>query len=66
MKDLFLKVLVEEGYEVVYSGFYKQKKIKFLVDNYEGNHYSLLEGDLTKDEWDTVVSLHYNDDYNEF
>ena len=63
MEDLCLKVLIEEEYETVYVGFYKQKKIKFLVNNYNGFHYSLLEGNLTKKEWDNVVLLHYTDDY---
>lgn len=65
MKELSLKCLLEEEKEVLYEGYYKLKKIKFLVNNYEGNYYSLLIGDLTKDEWETVVALHYNDNYEE-
>lgn len=65
MKELSLKCLLEEEKEVFYEGYYKLKKIKFLVNNYDGNHYSLLIGDLTKDEWEIVVGLHYNDDYEE-
>ena len=35
-----------------------------IVNTFEGDHYSLLSGDLTKDEWDNVVAMHYNDDYD--
>ena len=64
MKELVLRVETEEDYEIYYSGYYKSKEFSMIVNTFEGDHYSLLSGDLTKDEWDNVVAMHYNDDYD--
>ena len=63
MKELTLKVLNQEDYEIHYSGSYKSKPFEMIVNTYDGNYYSLIKGDLTKDEWNTIIAKHYHEDY---
>lgn len=62
-KELSLKKINQEDFEIHYSGYYRLKPFELIVNTYDGYHFSLIKGDLTKEEWNDVVSKYYYVDY---
>lgn len=63
MKELSLKIINQEEFEFHYSGYYRLKPFEMIVNTYDGNYFSLIKGDLTKEEWHDVIAKYYHDDY---
>ena len=63
MKELCLKKINQEDFEIHYSGYYRLKPFEMIVNTYDGYNFSLIKGELTKDEWNDVVAKYYHDDY---
>lgn len=63
MKELSLKKINQEGFEIHYSGYYRLKPFEMIVNLRHGYDLSLIGGDLSKEEWNDVVAKYYNDEY---